>query len=137
MTINDFTIPEAEVIYQKAVIRGAWWFLAFLAGCVVVYFVAQKIVQDRKDARYHERQMVRIKATEEIGKTGAWAAVAKKDNEILKLRKKIGSLLEEMDKKDAHIFMLEQTMETMHFGDVADRIREEIENGKNESEDRR
>lgn len=137
MYLSDFTIPEAEVAYQKAVIRGAWWFLAFLAGCVVVYFVAQKIVQDRHDARCHERQMARIKATEEIGQTGAWAATAKKDNENLKLRKKIALLLEEMDKKDAHIFMLEQTMETMHFGDVADRIREEIENGKNESEDRR
>ena len=78
MFLKDFTIPEAEVIYQKAVIRGAWWFLAFLAGCVVVYFVAQKIVQDRKDARYHERQMARIKATEEIGQTSAWAATAKK-----------------------------------------------------------
>ena len=137
MFLKDFTIPEAEVIYQKAVIRGAWWFLAFLVACVVVYFVAQKIMQDRRNERYHARQMARIKATEELGQTGAWAATAKKDNEILKLRKKIASLLEEMDKKDAHIFMLEQTMETMHFGDVAEQIRKEIEDGKDESEDRR
>lgn len=137
MFLNDFTIPEAEVIYQKAVIRGAWWFLAFLAGCVVVYFVAQKIVQDRQDARRHARQMARIKATEEIGQTGAWAATAKKSNENLKLRKEIASLLEERDKKDTHIWMLEQTMKNLHFGDVADKIREEIEDGKNESEDRR
>lgn len=137
MALKDFTIPEAEVIYQKAVIRGAWWFLAFLVACVVVYFIVQKIVQDRNDARYHARQLARIKATEEIGQTGAWAATAKKGNENLKLRKEIASLLEEMDKKDTHIYMLEQTMKNLHFGDVAENIRKEIEDGKNESEDRR
>lgn len=130
MLLNDFTIPEAEVIYQKAVIRGAWWFLAFLAGCVVVYFIFQKIVQDRKDARYHARQMARIKATGEIGQTGFYAAQAHSGQLIRELRK-------EIERKDRHIESLEATMETMHFGDVADRIRKENEDGTNESEDRR
>lgn len=130
MTINDFTIPEAEVIYQKAVIRGAWWFLAFLVACVVVYFVVQKIAQDRKDARYHARQLARIKATNEIGQTGFHTAQAHSGQLIRELRK-------EIEKKDRHIESLEATMESLHFGDVADRIRKEIEDGKNESEDRR
>lgn len=130
MFLKDLTIPEAEVAYQKAVIRGAWWFLAFLVSCVVVYFVVQKIVQDRKDARYHARQLARIKATGEIGQTGFYTAQAHSGQLIRELRK-------EIEKKDRHIESLETTMEAMHFGDVADRIRKEIEDGTNESEDRR
>lgn len=137
MTINDFTIPEAEVIYQKAVIRGAWWFLAFLVACVVVYFIVQKIVQDRKDARYHARQLARIKASEEIGQTGAWAASANRGQIIRRQQKDITLLLDRIAQKDRHIESLEATMESLHFGDVADRIRKEIEDGTNESEDRR
>lgn len=129
MYLSDYTIPEAEVIYQKAVIRGAWWFLAFLVACIVVYFVAQKIVQDRKDARYHARQLARIKATGEIGQTGFYAAQAHNGHIIRELKK-------ENEKKDRHIAMLESTMEKCNFGDVAERIRKEIEDGKNESEDR-
>lgn len=130
MFLNDFTIPEAEVIYQKAVIRGAWWFLGFLAACVVVYFIVQKIVQDRIDARYHIRQLARIKATNEIGQTGFYTAQAHSGQLIRELRK-------EIEKKDRHIESLEATMESLHFGDVAEKIRKEIEDGKNESEDRR
>ena len=44
MYLSDYTIPEVEVIYQKTIIRGGWWFLAFLVACVLIYFVAQ----DRK-----------------------------------------------------------------------------------------
>lgn len=127
MTINDFTIPEAEVIYQKAVIRGAWWFLAFLVACVVVYFIVQKFVQDRKDARYHARQLARIKATGEIGQTGAWAATAHNGHIIRELKKEIEQKDGIIRKKDRHIVFLEETMDNLHFGDVADRIRKEME----------
>ena len=119
MTINDFTIPEAEVAYQKAVIRGAWWFLAFLVACVVVYFIVQKIMQDRKDARYHARQLARIKATGEIGQTGAWAATAHNGHIIRELKK-------EIEQKDRHIARLEETMSQMKLGDLAYTIRNEV-----------
>lgn len=89
MILYDLTVPEAEVAYQKAVIRGAWWFLAFLLACVVVYFVVQKIVQDRQDARRHARQMARIKATEEIGQTGFYTAQAHSGQLIRELRNEI------------------------------------------------
>jgi uncharacterized protein HemX len=117
--LYDLTIPEAEVAYQKAVIRGAWWFLAFLAGCVVVYFVVQKIVQDRKDARYHERQLARIKATGEIGQTGFYATQAHNGHIIRELKK-------EIEQKDRHIARLEKTMSQMKLGDLAYTIRNEV-----------
>lgn len=120
MTINDFTIPEAEVIYQKAVIRGAWWFLAFLVACVVVYFIVQKIVQDRKDARYHIRQLARIKATNEIGQTGFYAAQAHNGHIIRELKK-------EIEQKDRHIARLEETMDRLKLGDIAEQIKKEVE----------
>ena len=120
MTINDFTIPEAEVAYQKAVIRGAWWFLAFLVACVVVYFVVQKIAQDRKDARYHARQLARIKATGEIGQTGFYAAQAHNGHIIRELKK-------EIEQKDRHIARLEETMARLKLGDIAEQIKKEVE----------
>lgn len=125
MTINDFTIPEAEVAYQKAVIRGAWWFLAFLLACVVVCLIVQKIVQDRIDARYHIRQLARIKATNEIGQTGFYTAQAHSGQLIRELKKEIEQKNEIIRKKDQHIECLEETMNNLHFGDVADRIRKE------------
>lgn len=137
MTINDFTIPEAEVIYQKAVIRGAWWFLAFLVACVVVYFVVQKIAQDRKDERTHQRKMASIKASEEIGQTGAWTVSANRGQIIRRQQKDISLLQDRITQKDRHIAMLESTMKKFNFGDVAEGIRKEIEDGTNESEDRR
>lgn len=137
MTINDFTIPEAEVIYQKAVIRGAWWFFGFMLLCICVYFVVRKIVEDRKDERSHQRKMASIKASEEIGQTGAWTASAKRGYVIEKQKKKIEWLEQEIKRKDQHIESLENTMNDLHFGDVADRIRKETEDGTNESKDRR
>lgn len=136
MTINDFTIPEAEVIYQKAVIRGAWWFFGFMLLCICVYFVVRKIVEDRKDERAHQRKMASIRASEEIGQTGAWTASANRGYIIVKQQKKIEWLEKEIKRKDQHIESLENTMNDLHFGDVADRIRKENEDGKNESEDR-
>lgn len=120
MFLSDYTIPETEVIYQKAVIRGAWWFLAFLVACVVVYFIVQKIMQDRKDARYHARQLARIKATGEIGQTGAWAATAHNGHIIRELKKAI-------EQKDRHIARLEETMAQLKLGDVAEKIRKEAD----------
>ena len=120
MTINDFTITEAEVVYQKEVIRGAWWFLAFLVACVVVYFVVQKIAQDRKDARYHARQLARIKATGEIGQTGFYAAQAHNGHIIRELKK-------EIEQKDRHIARLEETMDRLKLGDLAEQIKKEVE----------
>lgn len=117
--LYDFTVPEAEVVYQKAVIRGAWWFLAFLVACVVVYFVVQKIAQDRKDARYHARQLARIKATGEIGQTGFYAAQAHNGHIIRELKK-------EIEKKDRHIARLEETMSQVKLGDLAYTIRNEV-----------
>lgn len=120
MFLSDYTIPEAEVIYQKAVIRGAWWFLAFLVACVVVYFIVQKIVQDRKDARYHARQLARIKATGEIGQTGFYTAQAHSGQIIRELKK-------EIEQKDRHIARLEETMARFKLGDVAEKIRKEAD----------
>ena len=120
MALKDFTIPEAEVIYQKAVIRGAWWFLAFLVACVVVYFVVQKIAQDRKDARYHARQLARIKATGDIGQTGFYAAQAHNGHIIRELKK-------EIEKKDRHIARMEETMARLKLGDMAEQIKKEVE----------
>lgn len=131
MYLSDYTIPEAEVIYQKAIIRGAWWFLAFLVACVFVYFVVQKIVEDRKDARAHQRKMASIRASEEIGQTGAWTASANRGYVIEKQKKKIEWQEQEIKRKDRHIESLETTMNELHFGDVADRIRKENEDGKN------
>ncbi len=119
MLLYDLTIPEAEVAYQKAVIRGAWWFLAFLVACVVVYFIVQKVVQDRKDARYHARQLARIKATGEIGQTGFYATQAHNGQLIRKLKK-------EIEQKDRHIARLEETMSQMKLGDLAYTIRNEV-----------
>lgn len=128
MFLYDYSIPEAEVIYQKAVIRGAWWFLAFLLACVFVYFVVQKIVEDRKDARAHKRKLARIKASEEIGQTGAWAVSANRGQIIRRQQNDITLLLDRIAQKDRHIARLEQTMSDLHFEDVAKRIREEENN---------
>ena len=136
MFLNDYTIPEAEVIYQKAVIRGAWLFFGFMLLCIFVYFVVRKILEDRKDERTHQRKMASIKASEEIGQTGAWKASANRGYVIEKQKKKIEWLEQEIKRKDRHIETLENTMNDLHFGDVADRIRKEIEDGKNQSEDR-
>ena len=120
MLLYDLTIPEAEVAYQKAVIRGAWWFLAFLLACVVVYLIVQKIVQDRIDARYHIRQLARIKATNEIGQTGFYTAQAHSGQLIRELRK-------EIEKKDRHIARLEKTMARFKLGEIAEKIRKEAD----------
>ncbi len=120
MLLYDLTVPEAEVAYQKAVIRGAWWFLAFLVACVVVYFIVQKIMQDRKDVRYHARQLARIKATGEIGQTGFYTAQAHSGQLIRELRK-------EIEKKDRHIARLEETMDQFKLGDIAEKIRKEAD----------
>ena len=136
MYLSDYTIPEAEVIYQKAVIRGAWWFLAFLGCCVLLYFIVHKIVEDRKDARAHQRKMARIKASEEIGTTGAWTLSANRGQIIRRLEKDNEKLRQDIEKKDWHIVCLENTMKDLTFGDVAEKIRKEIEDGKNESKDR-
>ena len=136
MYLSDYTIPEAEVIYQKAVIRGAWWFFGFMLLCIFVYFVVREIVEDRKDARAHKRKTARIKASGEIGNAGAWTASANRGYIIVKQKKKIEWLEQEIKRKDLHIESLENTMNDLHFGDVADRIRKEIEDGKDESEDR-
>lgn len=125
MYLSDYTIPEAEVIYQKAVIRGAWWFLAFLVCCVLVYFVVHRITQERMDARRHLRQMARIKATEVAGQAGFDVVKANQGQVIRQLQKQIAL-------KEKHIEMLEGTMDKLTFGDVADKIRKEIEeDGKN------
>lgn len=135
--LNDLTIPEAEVAYQKAVIRGAWWFFGFMLLCICVYFVVRKIVEDRKDERTHQRKMASIKASEEIGQTGAWTVSANRGQIIRRQQKDISLLHDRITQKDRHIAMLESTMKKCNFGDVAERIRKEIEDGKNESEDRR
>lgn len=121
MFLYDYSIPEAEVIYQKAIIRGGWWFLAFLVACVFVYFVVQKITQDRHDARAHKRNLARIKASGEIGQTGFYAMQANQGQIIRQLQG-------EIVKRDRHIARLEQTMSDLHFEDVAKRIREEESN---------
>lgn len=136
MYLSDYTIPEAEVIYQKAIIRGAWWFLAFLVFCVFVYFVVQKIVEDRKDARAHKRKMASIRASEEIGQNGAWTVSANRGQIIRRQQKDISLLQDRITQKDRHIAALESTMKKCNFGDVADRIRKENEDGTNSSEDR-
>lgn len=120
MLLYDLTIPEAEVAYQKAVIRGAWWFLAFLLACVVVYLIVQKIVQDRIDDRYHIRQLARIKATNEIGQTGFYATQAHNGHIIRELKK-------EIEQKDRHIARLEETMAQFKLGDIAEKIRKEAD----------
>lgn len=137
MYLSDYTIPEAEVIYQKAVIRGAWWFFVSLVIAVFLYFVIKAILEDQKDYREHQRFMARQKSNRVIGQAAFDRDQASQSNVILKQKKEIASLLEEIDLKDEHIFRLEQTMKDCHFGDVAERIRKEIEDGKNESEDRR
>ena len=128
MFLYDYSIPEAEVIYQKAVIRGAWWFFGFMLLCIFVYFVVRKIVEDRKDARAHKRKLARIKASEEIGQTGAWAASANRGQIIRRQQKDITLLLDRIAQKDRHIARLEKTMSDLHFEDVAKRIREEENN---------
>lgn len=120
MVLYDLTIPEAEVAYQKAIIRGGWWFLAFLVACVLVYFIVHRITQDRMDARYHARQIERIKATEEIGHTGWYAMQANRGQTIRELQG-------EIKKRDRHIAMLEETMARMKLGDLVDKIKKEAE----------
>ena len=136
MYLSDYTIPEAEVIYQKAIIRGGWWFLAFLVACVLIYFVAQKITQDRHDERSHKRNLARIKASGEIGQTGFSAMQASQMNIIRKQQKDIEFLQDVIVRKNLHILRLEKTMKDLHYGDVAEKIRKEAEYGTNESEDR-
>lgn len=120
MVLYDLTIPEAEVAYQKAIIRGGWWFLAFLVACVLVYFIVHRITQDRMDARYHARQIERIKATEEIGHTGWYAMQANRGQTIRELQG-------EIKKRDRHIARLEETMARLKLGDVAEQIKKEVE----------
>ena len=127
MRMLDLTIPEAEVAYQKAIIRGGWWFLAFLVACVLVYFIVHRITQDRMDARYHARQIERIKATEEIGHTGWYAMQANRGQTIRELQG-------EIKKRDRHIAMLEETMARMKLGDLVDKIRNETEAEHNEQD---
>ena len=131
MIVGDYTIPEAEVIYQKAVIRGAWWFLAFLMACVVVYFVVRKIVEDREDARAHQRKMARIKESADIEHTGAWAVTANRGNIILKQKKYIAFLDEVIEKQAQHIIMLENTLDKFNLGDIRDNIRQQMEQQTN------
>ena len=129
MYLSDYTIPEAEVIYQKAIIRGGWWFLAFIVCCVLIYAVVYKIVEDRKDIRSHKRRMAREKSSVLIGQASFDVAKANQGHIIWMMRR-------EIDKKDRHIEQLEKTMRDLHFGDVAEKIRKENEDGTNESEDR-
>lgn len=120
MYLSDYTIPEAEVIYQKAVIRGAWWFFGFMLLCIFVYFVVHRITQERMDARRHLRQMARIKATGVAGQAGFDMVKANQGQVIRQLQKQIAL-------KDKHIEMLESMMDKLTFGDVAEKIRKEIE----------
>lgn len=120
MFLYDLTIPEAEVAYQKAVIRGAWWFLAFLVCCVLVYFVVHRITQERMDARRHLRQMARIKATGVAGQAGFDALKLNQGQVIRQMRM-------ELALKDKHIEMLESTMDKVNLGDLARKIKEEVE----------
>lgn len=136
MYLSDYTIPEAEVIYQREVIRAAGRFFIFLVVAVFLYFVIKAFLEDHRNYMEHERFMARQKAGAIIGQAGFDQAKAAQTNNILKMKKKIDSMYEEIAKKNKHICMLENTMETMHFGDVAEKIRKEIEDGKNESEDR-
>lgn len=131
MIIRDYTIPEAEVIYQKAVIRGAWWFFGFMLLCIFVYFVVRKIVEDRKDARAHQRKLARIKENTIIGQAGFDQAKSSQSSVIIAQKRTIDALEVEIDRRDEHISRLEKTMKELHFGDVADRIRQEMEQQTN------
>lgn len=124
MIMGDYTIPEAEVIYQKAVIRGAWWFFAFMLLCIFVYFVTRKIVEDRKDARAHKRKMARIRANEITGQAG-FDAVQPSYLSTINKQKKI------IEKQCKHIDMLESTLEGFSLGDVRDHIRQQMEQQTN------
>lgn len=137
MFLNDFTIPEAEVAYQKEIIRWGGRFMIFLVVAVFLYLVIKVIVEEQRDIREHDRFMARQKQGAIIGQAGFDQAHAAKESLFIQQKKRIQELLRTVYKQQDHIEQLEQTMKNLHFGDVADRIREEIEDGKNESEDRR
>ena len=137
MTINDFTIPEAEVAYQKEVIRWGGRFMIFLLLAVFIYFMVKAFFEEQRDLREHQRFMARQKQGAIIGQAGFDQAKASEKNAIIRQKKRIAYLEAEVSKRDRHIECLESTMKDLHFGDVAARIRKEIEDGKNESEDRR
>ena len=137
MFLNDFTIPEAEVIYQKEIIRWGGRFMIFLVVAVFLYFVLKVIVEEQRDIREHDRFMARQKQGAVIGQAGFDQAKASERSTIIRQKKYIEQLEDALVKQGMHINRLETTMKELHFGDVADRIRKEIEDGKNESEDRR
>ena len=136
MYLSDYTIPEAEVIYQKAVIRGGCLFLAFLVVCVLLYFVVQKIVEDRKDDRSHKWKMAREKSSAIIGQASFDRIPASQSAQIDKLKREVNRMNGILNQRNYHIAMLEETLEKFKLGDVAEKIRKEIEDGKNESKDR-
>lgn len=135
--LNDYTIPEAEVAYQKEIIRWGGRFMIFLVVAVFLYLVIKVIVEEQREIREHDRFMARQKQGAIIGQAGFDQAHAAKESLFIQQKKRIQELLRTVYKQQDHIERLEQTMKNMHFGDVAARIREEIENGKNEGKDRR
>lgn len=137
MTINDFTIPEAEVAYQKEIIRWGGRFMIFLVVAAFLYLVIKVIVEEQRDIREHDRFMARQKQGAIIGQAAFDQAKASERSTIIRQKKYIAFLDEVIEKQAQHINCLETTMKELHFGDVADRIRKEIEDGKNESKDRR
>lgn len=128
MIMGDYTIPEAEAMYQKAIINGAWRFMALLAVCTLVYLVVRFVVYsisiDRQNARAHEKQIERIKASKVIGQAG-FDAVQPSYLATINKQKKI------IEKQRKHIDMLESTLEGFSLGDVRDNIRQQMEQQTN------
>lgn len=120
MYLSDYTITEAEMIYQKAVIRGAWLFLAFLVACVLVAFIIWLCEEHRKETNRHAEAELAIMASNDIGQTGFHVMSANQGQIIRRLTK-------EIERKDKHIEMLENTMEKVNLGDLARKIKEEVE----------
>lgn len=136
MFLNDLTIPEAEVAYQKEIIRWGGRFMIFLVVAVFLYMVIKVIVEEQRDIREHDRFMARQKQGAIIGQAAFDQAKASERSTIIRQKKYIENLEDALIKQSTHIKRLENTMRELHFGDVADRIRKEIEDGTNESEDR-
>ncbi len=110
--------------------------MIFLVVAVFLYLVIKVIVKERRDIREHDRFMARQKQGAIIGQAAFDQAKASERSTIIRQKKYIAFQDEVIEKQAQHINCLETTMRELHFGDVADRIRKEIEDGKNESEDR-
>ena len=136
MFLNDLTIPEAEVAYQKEIIRWGGRFMIFLGVAVFLYLVIKVIVEEQRDIREHNRFMARQRQGAVVGQAAFDQAQASERSTIIRQKKYIENLEDALIKQSTHIKCLETTMRELHFGDVADRIRKEIEDGTYESEDR-